>query len=83
MKNKQSEIISDEVTKSGETLHPSNHRVACTSGSFPTLYEHYYIHYIPTSIEDEHKYAVIDSHLKQSNPRLHNPIYNLFLSIYS
>ncbi|MBW5802380.1 DUF3579 domain-containing protein [Coxiella endosymbiont of Ornithodoros amblus] len=75
MKNKNSKIIIEGVTESGETFRPSDWAERM-SGNLSTFHKHR-IHYSPMlqpSMKSGHKCVVIDPHLKQSNPKLYDSI---------
>lgn len=77
MKDKESKIIIEGVTESGETFRPSNWADRM-SGQLSTFRKHR-IKYSPLlkpSMKDGHKCVVLDPNLKESNPELYDSILN-------
>ncbi len=75
MKEKESKIIIEGVTESGEKFRPSDWAERM-SGKLSTFRKHR-IKYSPLlqpSVKDGHKCVVLDPHLKESNPDLYNSI---------
>jgi hypothetical protein len=75
MTSKQSKIIIEGVTESGETFRPSDWAERM-SEKLSTFHKRR-IHYSPLlqpSIKDGHQCVILDPHLKQSNPELYESI---------
>jgi hypothetical protein len=75
MKEKETKIIIEGVTESGETFRPSDWAERM-SGKLSTFRKHR-IQYSPLlqpSVKDGHKCVVLDPHLKISNPDLYHSI---------
>ncbi len=77
MKDKESKIIIEGVTESGETFRPSDWAERM-SGQLSTFRKHR-IKYSPLlqpTMKDGHKCVVLDQSLKASNPELYHSILN-------
>lgn len=77
MKEKESKIIIEGVTESGEKFRPSDWAERM-SGKLSTFRKHR-IKYSPLlqpSVKDGHQCVLLDPHLKESNPKLYQSILN-------
>jgi hypothetical protein len=75
MKEKESKIIIEGVTESGEKFRPSDW--AERMGGKLSTFKKHRIKYSPLlqpSVKNGHKCVVLDPHLKESNPDLYNSI---------